>query len=75
MQSREPKSSVDILEHVTDGGVHIYGKGSARSDVVSQSFHESALGGMLGADVFAHTHPLERPVVSAEPSRRRRRRG
>jgi hypothetical protein len=75
MTSREPKSSIDILEHVTVGGVHVYGKGSARSDAVSQSFHESALGGVVTADVVWGSHPLDprRPSVELPPRRRRPR--
>jgi hypothetical protein len=74
MPSREPKSSIDILEHVTVGGVHVYGKGSARSDAVSQSFHESALGGVMTADIVWGSHPLDAPPPAVEPPRALRRR-
>jgi hypothetical protein len=60
---REPKSAVDLLEHVTDGGVHVDPSLLERS-----SSRESMLGGVINEEAGSTSRYLE----SQNPRRRDR---
>ena len=51
---REPKSAVDLLEHVTDGGVHVDSRLLERT-----SSRESMLGGVINEDMGSRSGYLE----------------
>jgi hypothetical protein len=65
---RNPKSSVDILEHVTAGGVDVY---KVPPRAVRELSRESILGGAVDADVESRTRPLER-AHDRRPARRKK---
>ena len=64
---REPKSSVDLLEHVTDGGVHVDSRLLERS-----SSRESMIGGVVTAESGSQSRYLEPGRDDREASRRKR---
>ena len=65
--NREPKSSVDLLEHVTDGGVHVDSSLLGR-----ESARESLLGGVMTSETGSQSHPLVRGRAPEEPKKPRR---
>ena len=64
---REPKSSVDLLEHVTDGGVHVDSRLLERS-----SSRESMIGGVVTSETGSRSRYLESGRGDGEPPRRKR---
>ena len=64
-RERGPKSSVDLLEHVTDGGVHV------DTSLLGDYSRESILVGVVSSESGSDTHYLEK---QEEPRRSGERR-
>jgi len=74
MASTEPKSVIDILEHLSMGGVHIERQSTLRGSA-GESSRESVFGGVMSAEIVSHSHALDsapRTEQPPTPSRRRR---
>jgi hypothetical protein len=64
---RDQKSSVDILEHVTSGGVHVDAQARGASDV-RESSRESILGGVMNAETESRARRRESPFEESPSS-------
>ena len=70
MRPRAPRSSVvDVLEHVTDGGVHV--EYTSRPAETRESSREGALGGVMSSEVGSQSHSIESSREPNKPLRRR----
>jgi len=65
-----PKSYIDILEHITAGGVQVV----SRVSEVHESPRESERGGVMSAEVMSQTHRSDSAPQPVEPPPRRNRR-
>ena len=62
----DPKSSVDILEHVTDGGVHVQTVDSPSNRPRSSD----SIVTVVQTESYSETHPAGSPQEPSRPDKR-----
>jgi hypothetical protein len=73
MSSTEPKSVVDILEHLSLGGVRIE-RQSTRRGSADEPLRESVFGGVMSAEIVSQSHSLQSAPPTERPNSSSRRR-